>query len=297
MLNLLRTLTGIVSHPLNRGQPVAALARWARWQLGSRLLPGPAVVPFVDEILLIVTRGMHGVTGNLYSGLDEFEDMALVLHALRAGDLFIDIGANVGAYTLLAAATHARVMSVEPIPRTFNDLCRNIGINGLADQVQLLNLGLGRVDGRLSFTGDLGTVNHVLAPDEVNNHALDVPVRTLDKVLSGQAPTLIKIDVEGYETEVLAGGDSAVNSPGLLAMIIELNGSSSRYGFDEEYLHRSLLARGFSTWRYRPFERNLVPLSGTRNLDGNTLYVRDASKLAQRVREAPHYHLAIGLDI
>ena len=45
--------------------------------------------------------GMTGATGNVYCGLHEFEDMALVLHALRPRDLFVDVGANVGSYTVL----------------------------------------------------------------------------------------------------------------------------------------------------------------------------------------------------
>ena len=80
-MNLLRSLIFILRHPLNRRHPGAALARWLRWQLGCRLLPGPAVVPFVNGLCLIVQRGMTGATGNVYCGLHEFEDMALVLHA------------------------------------------------------------------------------------------------------------------------------------------------------------------------------------------------------------------------
>ena len=46
---------------------------------------------------------MTGATGNIYAGLHEFVDMAFCLHLLRSGDLFVDVGANIGSYTVLAS--------------------------------------------------------------------------------------------------------------------------------------------------------------------------------------------------
>ena len=60
------------------------------------------------------------MTGNIYCGLVEFADMAFVLHVLRAGDLFVDIGANAGAYTLLASSVAgAKTTCFEPAPATY----------------------------------------------------------------------------------------------------------------------------------------------------------------------------------
>jgi len=205
-MSLLNSIGFILRHPLNRGHRSGALVRWVRWQLGSRLLPGPVLVPFVDGVRLLVQPGMTGATGNVYCGLHEFEDMALVLHSLRSDDLFVDIGANVGSYTMLGAAAGARVLAIEPIPNTFGWLARNIAVNGLGERLRALNLGLGRAEGRLRFTGGLDAMNHVLAEGESAENLVEVPMRTLDSVLDGESPALIKMDVEGFETEVLAGG-------------------------------------------------------------------------------------------
>ena len=72
---------------------------------------------------------MTGITGNWYCGLHEFHEMAFVLHFLRKNDTFIDVGANVGSYTILAAVTGSNVISIEPIPSTFNYLKNNVSIN------------------------------------------------------------------------------------------------------------------------------------------------------------------------
>jgi hypothetical protein len=80
--SFLRSLRFILGHPLNRGRRGAATVRYLRWQLGARLLPGAALVPFVNDTRLLATSGMTGATGNIYCGLAELEDMAFVLHVL-----------------------------------------------------------------------------------------------------------------------------------------------------------------------------------------------------------------------
>lgn len=107
MTSLISTLRYILRHPLNAGAQWKALTRYLRWQLGSRLLPGAALVPFVNDTVLVVSPGMTGATQHIYTGLHEFEDCGFLLHLLRAGDLIVDIGANVGVYTVLAAGAIA----------------------------------------------------------------------------------------------------------------------------------------------------------------------------------------------
>ena len=81
---------------------------------------------------------MTGVTGNIYAGLHEFADMAFVLHFLRAGDLFADVGANVGSYTILASGVvGCRTVAFEPDPVTAAALERNINLNKIAERVEL----------------------------------------------------------------------------------------------------------------------------------------------------------------
>lgn len=117
VINKAKFFQFMLNHPLNQGSIRSTLKRFLYWQLGSRLVMGDVLVPFVDNTLLRVRPGMTGATCNIYVGLHEFEDMAFVLHLLRSGDLFVDIGANIGSYTVLAGgAVGAKCISVEPIP-------------------------------------------------------------------------------------------------------------------------------------------------------------------------------------
>lgn len=289
-MSILNTLSFLLNHPLNRHHRRAALIRWLRWQIGSRVLPGGGIIwPFVNHAALIVRPGMTGATGNVYAGLHEFEDMAFLLHYLRPDELFVDVGANVGSYTVLAgAAIGAACLSIEPLPPAFAALGRNIALNDLGNRVQAFNLGLARQPGVLHFTSQLDTVNHVLSTGETHADAIEVPVRTLDEVVGTTSPALIKIDVEGYETEVLAGAAQTLANPALHALILELNGSGQRYGFDETVLRQHLEDLGFIACAYQPFERTLTPRPETAT-GGNTLFVRDLEQVKTRLRTAPKF--------
>ncbi|MFT3755236.1 MAG: FkbM family methyltransferase [Pseudoxanthomonas sp.] len=166
MLNL---LTFVLRHPLNANGKIAALGRVLRWQVASRLMAGPIAFPFVEDTFLFASLGMTGATGNWYCGLHEHEEMGFMLHFLRSDDAFLDVGANVGSYSILAAgAVGARVVSVEPIPMTFRRLERNVLLNGLSERIRMNCVGLSSENSELLFTANLDTVNHVMTEDEVS---------------------------------------------------------------------------------------------------------------------------------
>ena len=258
----------------------------------SRLLEGPIALPFVNQLSLFVKRGMAGATGNWYCGLHEFEDMALVLHVLRHGDRFLDIGANVGSYSLLAAATGANVVAVEPIPHTFEDLERNIRLNRLENVVDGHCMGVSEQTGSLRFTSGLGCVNHVVSDEEDPQDTIEVPVARLDDMVGSEIPTVMKIDVEGHERSVLMGGGDTLNDDRLMAVIMETNGSGRRYGTEDDELVRMMLNFGLVPVKYDPFKRQLTEAKFVQG--GNTIFVRDLDWVQQRVETADRFGLVNG---
>ena len=102
----------------------------------------------MEESVLLIKKGMAGATGNIYTGLLECNDMAFVLHVLRSGDMFADVGANIGVYTILAAKnTGASVIAVEPVPATFSHLKNNVYLNDVSHLVNLCQVGVGNQSG------------------------------------------------------------------------------------------------------------------------------------------------------
>lgn len=228
---------------------------------------------WINDSRLIVANGMTGATGNIYVGLMEYKDVSFVLHYLKANDLFFDIGANVGVYTVLASKIkNAKTVSIEPLPNTFDKLLDNIKINRL-DNVEAMNIGLANQKSKLFFTTDKDTMNRIATEKDKNTK--EVEVDTLDSLaLKHGYPKLIKMDVEGYETMVLNGAKKTLLSDELEAIIIELNGSGIAFGFDESLIHDNLIKNGFSPYEYNPFERKLEKLIiyGTEN----TIYIKNS---------------------
>lgn len=281
-MSLSSTIQFLLKHPLTKDRPIPTLWRFGTWQLRSRLFPAPKVVPWIGDTKLWIKRGWTGVTGNYYAGLHEFEDMAFLLHLLRPGDVFVDAGANMGTYTILASGIcGAYSYSFEPVKATFERLQANIALNNLQERVTATQCALGSNTGEIKFTSQQDTMNHVATGKETD--IVTVPVKRLDDVVS-QTPTLIKIDVEGFETEVIRGATQHLNNPALKAIIIELNGSGERYGYDERAIHEQFLELGFKAYFYEPFKRQLSPITQFGNL--NTIYCRDVEWVKARLAEA-----------
>ncbi|MGN6416781.1 MAG: FkbM family methyltransferase [Pseudobacter sp.] len=284
-MSILSTIRFITNHPINKDNKVGSIFRFLKWQINTRLNQYPIIYSFTDKSKLIVKKGMAGATGNLYCGVHEFQDMFFLLHFLREDDLFADIGANIGSYTVLAAAhVGANSISFEPVPSTFAHLKNNIYINQLDKKVRALNIALGSQKGSIAFTSSYDTVNHVATASEKDT--ISVPVEILDEVLQGEIPALIKIDVEGFETEVINGAQHILANEKLKAIVIELNGSGSRYGYSEEKIHERLLNLGFVPYQYDPFRRVLNDVSHNGPEENNTIYVRDRNYVEQRLKSA-----------
>lgn len=283
-MGLKQSIFFIINHPLNQNQKVRSIIRFILWQFYARLFNPTYIHQFTSKAKLIIKKGMTGATGNLYCGLHEFKDMAFLLHFLREEDTFVDIGANVGSYTLLASAhVGAQSLSFEPLPKTFKFLNQNVELNELSQKVRTYNMALADKVGKLFFTSELDTMNHIATKSDKN--VIEVEVSTLDTILEqNQIPTLLKIDVEGFETAVIQGAKKTLQNESLKAIIIELNGSGKRYGYNEEDIHKELTELGFKPYEYMPFHRELIEVK--RWGSANTIYIRDFQDVKNRVFNA-----------
>jgi FkbM family methyltransferase len=265
----------LATHPLTRRRRLSAIARVLRWQLVS-CIGEEVIIDWIGGTRFAARRGMTGITGNVYAGLHEFADMAFVLHFLRPEDLFVDVGANVGSYTILASGVvGCRTVAFEPDPEAAATLERNVALNRIAERVEARRAAVGNRDGIIRFSVGLDTVNHVVAG--TNMPGRDVPMQTLDRAVfgAGLIPRLIKIDVEGFEADVLRGARAVLAAPDLMAVQTENRAPE---------VVEMLKSVGMIEFTYDAFEHRLKP---ARDIPmANALFVRDPSYVTNRLASA-----------
>jgi FkbM family methyltransferase len=281
-------LNNIRNHPVNRNRKNKAVLEYGFIQIASRLVPGQVCVEFPNRTKLLIPPHMKGAAHYVTPGLCEFEEMSFIMHFLRPEDVLADVGANIGAFTVLAAGVAgSRVVAIEASPDTFEALSNNVRLNGLQDRVRCVLAAAGPKEGEIQFTAGLGTENCV-NPKANGAHTVKVKMTTLDIQLADTPPNVLKVDVEGFETEVFGGAVNTLKAPQLRAILIEKNGLAARYGFDENILHDEIRKHGFAPFNYEPFERKLVPWQEDAE---NIIYVRDAAAANERLRMAAPYKL------
>jgi FkbM family methyltransferase len=283
MASIRSTLQFIARHPLSSRRPLSSYWRYARWQVESRLR-NEVVFEWIEGSRLVARNGMTGATGNIYCGLHEFADMAFLLHFLTPEDLFVDVGANIGSYTVLASAVcGARSISIEPDPDTMSSLRRNVEANDIVSRVHLIETAVGSQAGVISFTVGHDTTNRVAT--DADTRVREIIAQTLDEILQGRNPVLIKMDVEGYEPKVVAGAAETLKNPSLLAVITETA---------DEPVCSALNAAGFQIAAYDAFTRVLT--AGAGHKSANDLFVRDLDACRSRVRGAPR-RIVLGTEL
>jgi FkbM family methyltransferase len=139
---------------------------------------------------------------------------------LRSGDVVLDVGANIGWFSLLAAkfiGKNGLVHAFEPRPDTVAMLKRTIADNGLREQVMVWEMALADHWGSSRLYWEKGADNpgfsfiEPLNSEAVRGHeSVAVKLAVLDELLPEIAPDFIKIDVEGAEPQVLSGSRQAI---------------------------------------------------------------------------------------
>ena len=176
--------------------------------------------------------------------------------------LFVDVGANVGTYSIWAADLGARVIAVEPMTDALRALDENATLNGY--RFETVNAALAKDPGVMRMTNSLATRNHLLPGAETEG--VEVAVRTLDSVLGDRIAHGVKIDVEGAELLVLEGATTALSEGRLQVIQMEWNGLSEAW-FGESRSRIAELLQGYGYKFYRPDRQGDLQISRNRSLE------------------------------
>lgn len=276
---LLSTARFVWGHPGNAGHRGRAMARFVGWQAWQRVVRRPWTVAVHGRHLRCYPHST-AAAAVIYCGLPEWEDMRFVLDYLRTGDAFVDVGANVGVYALLASAVEGvDVVAFEPSSDNRRRLEENVRLNRLEGRVAVAADAVGAAEGTAAFTTGLDTVNHLLDPGVAPMAGAEwVRTVTLDGALGPETRrrvALVKIDVEGGEPQVLSGAEALI-AEGAPAFIVERN--------DPAALGRFFADQGYVTCRYEPVARRLEACPITDVAGNNVIAVPDLEAACARLQ-------------
>lgn len=191
---------------------------------------------------------------------------------LRPNDTFVDVGANIGLFTVIAArrvGPAGRVLAFEPTTKTYQRLLENVSLNGLlnvsayrmalsdTDGRQRMHVAADGYDGWNSLCEPIAGSNFV--EEEVQSIRWDHFVETEGKDKIGPI-ALMKIDVEGWEGRVITGAADLFSDPEAPALLVEFaDQTSASAGATCQELYANLERLGYRMFDYDASSRELVP--------------------------------------
>ena len=215
--------------------------------------------------------------------------VAIIEQLLSVGDCFLDVGANVGIYSLLAGRKVGRsgkVVAVEPMPSTFNALRTTLAVNGMMDIVDVHECALGaHTDTLTLYSGETSGHSSLLEPTGDIKRSDVVVIKSGDDLLSGARPKIIKIDVEGWEIEVLEGLRGTIERSDELSIILECSPSHVRRKHDSlvEWMER-IRSFGLKCWQIDDGSLALHPLDDVLKIDDRGTNLLLSRRLDRKLR-------------
>lgn len=205
---------------------------------------------------------------SLYKGDFEYQEVQFLNSFLKPDDVFVDIGANIGYFSIIASkrvAPNGKVYSFEPTDKTYKRLQESLKLNH-CNNVQTYQIALSDKCEQREFTvsnDGFDAYNSLGNPSQGANFSKNVvQTQTFDffqKENNIPFPTLIKIDVEGWEIPVIKGMKETLekeNAPFLIVEFTEDNAQLS--GFTCADLYDLILSFGYSLYKYNWVRNELV---------------------------------------
>lgn len=191
-------------------------------------------------------------------GSYENDETSFLKSVFRDGDVFFDIGANLGWYSLVLGkqCPGARIFAFEPIPSTVARLERNVRLNRL-ENIESITMGMFNKEDELNFifVEDVSGATSLKMAGQTRGHAPAQEVlcrtTTLDSFCASRSlePTLLKIDVEGAELMVVQGGEKILSATPII-LIELLRKWSCEFGYHPNDVFGYLVHYGYEAWAF-----------------------------------------------
>lgn len=239
---------------------------WWESQIGKRQCIEAEIQPGIRMQLYLDSR----LSLAIYRGDFELKEQQFLNAFLRPGDTFVDIGANIGLFTLIAAQSvgnTGHVYAFEPCAKTYQRLLENVDLNRLTN-VSCYRLALSDSAMQLDMTTSLDGYdawNSLARPIAGNAFAVELVDCTTWNSFAREhdlvaGATMIKIDVEGWESRALSGGSEVLSRPDAPVLQVEFTEQAAQSASSScAELYNLLAELGYQMFVYDAMSRSLIP--------------------------------------
>lgn len=292
--NIYKLFIIIINHPLNVNNKFASILRLLSFNL-KKIFKKKIIFPWVDESKLIFdnteidTLSQRQIKFNYYLGLAEYEDMTFLIHCLKKNDIFIDCGANLGLYTILASKViGSNSIAFEPHPETVKRFISQLNINNITDKVKIINKAIGDKISEIKFSNTKDALRRKIIQDNdyEKYNSIQVKMTTLDYELPNlKQDFIIKMDLEGFEYNALKGALSILENKNLKAIIIEID--KAKINSINELLSKF----NFFPIEYHPKKRKIE--ISKKNLENklNLIFIKDFEKIESHCNSSKSFKI------
>jgi FkbM family methyltransferase len=233
-----------------------ALRLWFRFyrdqQANWAHLYESAPLRYAPNVSMQLLPGDHISDMIAFTGFYEPTLTRRIAKLARRGGLLIDVGANIGYYSLLWASLNKRnkTIAFEASPRNINLLQKNIHLNGLDGQIEVVSSAAGKESGRLQFAvGPSEQTGWGGFAADADDSTIDVDVVRIDEIVSPERVIdLLKVDIEGADTWAIMGCERLLKAKAIREVWFEQNKPRIRkLGIPLDAAQNFLQSVGYST--------------------------------------------------
>lgn len=242
----MKTIIAVLKYIINNN-PIYSVPKYLLWALGYQIYKRFSGGIFSKNLFngkkILIFPGNPIASSFIYSACHDRDEIEALRALADENTIFLDIGANIGSYSLLLSDIAREVYAFEAHPVTASYCKMNFLLNQI-DSAHVITKAIG-ASNTLRYFSNMSKGSPINAFVQKNDNAIQVQTITLDQFIESRqfaknANFLVKIDVEGFEHEVLMGAQTFLANYPIKAILLE--------GFSTEYseVERKLIQLGFN---------------------------------------------------
>lgn len=260
MKNVLINLRKLLKNPSLERNKLSFILKLIFWKINKHFLNISFIYSFYKSLKIVLEPSSSYGALTFYTNLADYYEMHFLLKTLKNQDVFIDIGSNIGIYSLLASTkiTSGRIFAFEPNPSIFNKLKTNLQLNNVTNCMPIERIVSNTNEKKMFMINSISELSKIVINNKANKSIIKISSVKLDDFVvenNIQNIKLLKIDVEGAEGLVFEGAKNILKSHLVSNILFELNPVANEFGISSTIIFNQLTNFGYNIYYFNSVGR------------------------------------------